>query len=242
MKDKISPNYQDLFKLIAIIAMIIDHFGMFFWDNNLLRIIGRLSLPIFAFFAGYNYYFAKERENLDFFWERERYLKLFFLAILLQIIIWQYVPKFPVYNILFAIILGLFFIDMIDLIKPSLWLIQILALILLPFTFKFIDSGTYAFAFCYLGYVYNSKKDVIYKNLAGIWLCIFLLDSASKFTSNNYEIFLLIAIILFQFWTFNFANFRKIINWNFLLASRYILPIYLLHMVLFVLGYSFIHS
>ncbi len=221
--------------------MIIDHFGLFFCENSWLRIIGRGAMPIFTFFAGYNYYFVKEREKVNFCFEIERYLNIFILAILLQIIIWLYIPAYSIYNIIFSILMGLGLIDIIDLVKPNKWLIQILALIFLPLTYRITDYGTFAFAFCYLGYIYNSRKDIIYMILAGFWLYAFGIDSYIKFSANIMQSFLLACIVIFQFWVFNFWDFKKIINWKFLLVSRYILPIYFWHVVLFVLCYGVVN-
>lgn len=53
---KCCPNYQDILKALAIITMIIDHIGMYFFpDTTLLRDIGRIAMPIFCFFVGYNF-------------------------------------------------------------------------------------------------------------------------------------------------------------------------------------------
>lgn len=221
--------------------MITDHFGLFFFDNSWLRIIGRTAMPIFTFFAGYNYYPVKERERMNFFWEIERYLNIFVLAILLQIIIWLYIPAYPIYNIIFSILMGLCLIDIIDLVKPNQWLIHILALIFLPLTYRITDYGTFAFAFCYLGYIYNFKKNIIYLILVGFWLYIFGIDSYVKFSANIMQSLLLALIVIFQFWVFNFADFKKIISWKFLQVSRYILPIYFWHIILFVIGYSVVN-
>lgn len=43
----------DLLMTVAITAMLIDHIGYFFIDNDILRIIGRLAAPLFLFLAGY---------------------------------------------------------------------------------------------------------------------------------------------------------------------------------------------
>ncbi len=48
-------NSYDVAKFIAIIAMIIDHIGHFFWPENYwLRAIGRAAFPIFFFLIGYS--------------------------------------------------------------------------------------------------------------------------------------------------------------------------------------------
>lgn len=49
------PNYYDLLKAIAILLMIVDHIGFFFFPEfTLLRVIGRISMPLFLFLVGYN--------------------------------------------------------------------------------------------------------------------------------------------------------------------------------------------
>ena len=51
----IRPNYYDILKVTAIVFMIIDHIWYFFFPHfMILRIIGRISMPIFLFLVGYN--------------------------------------------------------------------------------------------------------------------------------------------------------------------------------------------
>lgn len=51
----IRPNYYDILKVIAIVFMIIDHIWYFFFPHLIiLRILGRISMPIFLFLVGYN--------------------------------------------------------------------------------------------------------------------------------------------------------------------------------------------
>ena len=41
---------NDRLKIIAVVAMVIDHIGSYLFPNAvMLRIIGRISFPIFAF-------------------------------------------------------------------------------------------------------------------------------------------------------------------------------------------------
>lgn len=51
-------------KIIALITMLIDHIGFaFFPENLLLRIIGRISMPLFAFQIAVGFDKTKSREK-----------------------------------------------------------------------------------------------------------------------------------------------------------------------------------
>ena len=60
MKNKFL-NSNEL-KIIACIFMFIDHLGYFFFpDNEILRIIGRLAMPLFALFIAEGAYYTKNK-------------------------------------------------------------------------------------------------------------------------------------------------------------------------------------
>ncbi len=89
-------NLESLLKLIAVISMTLDHVGLFFLsDNSILRVIGRLAFPIFAFFMGKNLKLCKSTSVI-------RY-DLILPAILVQIL--MYVLKINKVNILFSFLL-----------------------------------------------------------------------------------------------------------------------------------------
>lgn len=51
----VMPNTYDLLKLVALLAMFVDHVGFYlFPDVAWLRAIGRVSFPIFLFLVGYS--------------------------------------------------------------------------------------------------------------------------------------------------------------------------------------------
>lgn len=63
-------NYKCLsrnaLKLIAMICMVVDHVALFFVPSNniaylLMRIVGRISFPLFAFFLAQGYIYSKNR-------------------------------------------------------------------------------------------------------------------------------------------------------------------------------------
>src|SRR5205085_4973530 len=91
-------------KLIAIIAMVIDHIGLFFFPHILLlRIIGRLAFPLFAWLIANGAHHSKNPT---------KYLtRLFLFALLAQIpfiLINRLIdPSFWELNVLFTLFLGL---------------------------------------------------------------------------------------------------------------------------------------
>ena len=99
-------------KLIAIITMTIDHIGVVFGTPfyNLLRAVGRLSFPIFAFLLTEGYVHAKSFSKY--------FLRLLVLAVISEII-YDYVfyERF-IYlganNIFFTLALGLFTLFLLD--------------------------------------------------------------------------------------------------------------------------------
>ncbi|MFA9396963.1 MAG: TraX family protein [Clostridiaceae bacterium] len=77
---KRSLNRNEL-KYIAIIAMLLDHIGMFFIPVTnpggcILRVLGRLTAPIMCFFIAEGYFYTKSKKNYG--------LRLFVFAVISQ--------------------------------------------------------------------------------------------------------------------------------------------------------------
>lgn len=61
MKKSFLPFSSSALKIIACITMVIDHVGfLFFPDQEIWRIIGRLSFPLFAFLIAEGYHHTKD--------------------------------------------------------------------------------------------------------------------------------------------------------------------------------------
>lgn len=64
-------------KIIACISMVIDHIGyVIFPDMQILRMIGRIAMPIFAFFIGEGCFYTKDRKRY--------FSRLFLLGLICQ--------------------------------------------------------------------------------------------------------------------------------------------------------------
>jgi hypothetical protein len=91
-------------KLIAITAMVIDHVGLFFFPQILLlRIIGRLAFPLFAWLIANGAYYSK---SINIY-----LIRLFIFAVIAQIpffLVNRLIePSFWELNVLFTLFLGL---------------------------------------------------------------------------------------------------------------------------------------
>lgn len=155
----IRPNRYDYLKVLALLTMIVDHIWYFLYPEVIrLRVIGRISFPLFLLLVGYN---ASYRSSLS----------LWSIALLLQwgmyiLYLFGYIP-YPVGNILLAIVVT----------RVVLWrttkqplsiqmMIFVLSLVCAPYTYTFIDYGTLSINFGLVGWrmsEYNSTCNLLYK-------------------------------------------------------------------------------
>lgn len=76
----------NVLKIIAIITMVLDHVGFYFWESinsnvaYILRTIGRISMPIFLYLLVQGFFYTKNIKKYIF--------KLFVLAIVSQLALW----------------------------------------------------------------------------------------------------------------------------------------------------------
>ncbi len=92
-----NPNNTDALKLIAILTMVIDHIGKVFFPHIiLLRIIGRVSFPIFAYLIALGY----NRTS-----SYKRYLKRLVIFAVISIIPYYYFSDG--FNVFFTLAFGL---------------------------------------------------------------------------------------------------------------------------------------
>jgi len=136
---------DDSLKIIGIIAMVIDHIGiMFFPQVSILRIIGRLVLPIFAFGIVNGY---KHTSNVDkYFW------RIFWFGVLSQIPFMLSIGS-PTLNIMFSLSLGLLFLYFWDT-KKYLFMLTIIGVIY----FVPIEYDFYGLAMIFIFYIFQNNK------------------------------------------------------------------------------------
>ena len=110
-------------KVIAVVSMTIDHIAYYILDQQLgmddtwiyevMRCIGRLAFPIFAFLIVEGYHHT-------------RHIGKYMLALLVTAIVaeipWQLLGNADSHNVVFTLLLGLVVVFLIDHIHDALWL------------------------------------------------------------------------------------------------------------------------
>jgi hypothetical protein len=175
-------NSHDWLKAIAILLMVVDHTGVYFFpDEYLYRFVGRFSFPIFFFLIGYTYqglrsdspansaawrkYYTKLptplQKLLNFFWAFT--IKSDLLLCLLFITITNYAltqEAFPL-NILFTVIVCrvvLYLLEKHQILEN--WLIAswfLLTLLHVPLVFVY-EYGSVAILISIVGYLIRQNR------------------------------------------------------------------------------------
>ncbi|MDD3072615.1 MAG: TraX family protein [Candidatus Pacebacteria bacterium] len=144
--DKRESNY---IKLVAVITMLIDHIGAFIYPFAILRIIGRIAFPLFAYQLTVGYQKTSSRK---------KYLnRLFFFAVISQIpyyFIYASIGKTVFLNILFSLMLGIFTISVFEK-KKFIYLFLII-----PASF-FVEYGFYGLLTILIFYFFKKREEKI---------------------------------------------------------------------------------
>lgn len=191
------PNHYDYLKILALITMIVDHIGFWFYpDVELFRIIWRTAFPIFLFLVWYN-------SSFRFRWD------LWFRGILLQIFLWmwawQWVIDFWYANILigiWVIRILLRWLQSVDNMYLE-WLLFVLALVYAPMTQSFFDYGTLLIVFWMLWYWVKKRWWSWY---SALMICVWVIYHV-LFMWDLYWFLWYWKIILWAIWVFLMLNF-----------------------------------
>ncbi|MEK6734015.1 MAG: TraX family protein [Pseudomonadota bacterium] len=227
-------SYQDLLKALALLTMIIDHIGLFFFpDKIILRVIGRISVVIWLFFVGYNY--RKSKSILD---------SILFLAVIVLTTKFLLSSKILTLNILFTITISKIILHhYIKYIEKTFniyewFFIAIICCWMTPLTNAMFEYGTLAFLITIWGY--NLSRNIGNKIIQSITLvAIYTLSQIEAFEFNIYYSFLCFLLIsLIGFCLHNFkpiifefkAWFKYLVN----ISARYSLYLYSFHVILFM--------
>lgn len=134
-------------KWLAVILMVVDHIGYFiFPDLLILRMIGRLSFPIFAFLIANGYQHTRD--------VKKYVLRLFIFANVIQLA--SIFMIFPV-NIFYTLTLGLLCIIIYDIDMGYLnKLLMIAGLLIIAYLIK-CDYGPYGVLMILIVYIFRER-------------------------------------------------------------------------------------
>ncbi len=218
-------NYQDLLKFIAIITMIIDHLGLYWFPDIMeMRIIGRYAMPLFMFFAGYNF---KHRMNF--------YILL--AGTVTYAISTIFIHGFMLEaNILISIFLGQIYLYFFHKYLSSLTIGYVHFIILAslwPWTKNLTDYGSLSIALMIIGYMV--KVNAIRCNLAAliVGFCSALHSYVNFYGFfNDAELIFSAFVGLLIYVSLRCGNFSNVIAVNLRIISRYSLQIYVVHLLI----------
>ncbi|XVN42150.1 MAG: TraX family protein [Candidatus Rickettsia vulgarisii] len=217
---KNQSNYQDFLKFIGIVAMIIDHCGLYiFPESELMRSIGRISIPIFCFFAGYNFHNILK-------------IRILIVGVIVYIFTTILFKQYTVPNILISIFLGQCYLYLFCNRFDYKIYGQIILLVAISFyTWWLFDYGTVAIAIMVLGY--TSKQDNNNLKLTVLLsIIISLIHSFITFPFSDIYLALTFILGVVEYMLMTRKNFAERDSWNLRIISHYVLYIYAIHLMI----------
>lgn len=228
-------NNYDIFKILALLTMVIDHIGIFLLFNapyvSWFRTIGRLSLPLFAILHGISFKNTSTKSNLIVYGALTSLSMYYTLGI----------DIFPL-NILFNFFISSLVFDEVNKMYNTSPLVGLLFLIITylahPIFSFFAEYGTFVLLFMIVGKNFAKIGNNIHDAIFGILtFALYIIVQSSKFSLSLYQIVLFsIGMLIIYLSTFNF-RFREYYhlksNKILLFLSRYSLELYFIHIFIF---------
>jgi len=237
---------HDTVKFLALMAMIIDHIGMYFLPNMPeLRVIGRIAMPLFLFLVGFTHNSEKKTKYNILFYGMLLYVFNYFLTV------WNTGNPLEIsailpFNILITIFISRFALTYLEKIIKSpanLVGLMMLSLTFYLFTTPFFEYGTLAFLFAMAGKLIKTKQfssSINHLFITTSLLAYLAIQSwVFELLPRDIMAFLIITLaVLVLMYTY---EFRKIFITNIYVdsvikfVSRYSLQIYVAHVIAFKL-------
>ena len=206
-------------KIIAIIAMTLDHWNVILGGPIYMRILGRLSFPIFSFLIGEGYRHTKNKKKY--------FVKIFLYSILLQMPVYFFYSKEEKLNIFFTLASGILLLSILENNKMSNVIKYFCALILLIISeyLKF-DYGSYGIISIFIFYKFKEKKMLI--SFLFLLVNIVYIVTGKIFSIQIFSLFSLIFIF-----KYNGKEGKKNKQFFYLYYPTHILLLYLLSKFIF---------
>ncbi|WP_425363329.1 TraX family protein [Candidatus Tisiphia endosymbiont of Hybos culiciformis] len=220
---KTESNYQDFLKTIAMITMVIDHLGLYFFpEYEIMRIIGRTAMPIFCFFAGYNFHTKPK-------------IRILVVGVLLDILTIILFKEFVTTNILIPIFLGqcylFYFRNSLNNFFYKGYCHVVLLGTLWFCSWFLIDYGTLSMAIMLLGYI--AKHDLANLRLTiAISIILSIMHTMTTFQFSSIYVFIVIIFGVLEYIFMVARNFEQKIAINLRIISHNALYIYAIHLAI----------
>ena len=230
-------NGYDILKNIAFFTMVIDHMGYFLFPTvGILRIIGRMSAPIFFFLFGYSY---KKNQARD-----RQLLLLGFITALIEIAV-DINNIIPVFNILFSLYISGKCIEICNSFEEINKKCR-------NFILKYVfDYGIFAVLMVFVGYLFRwSSRNQNFITATVFITLSFCLNQINTFYRVVDKVNIIVSIVLYLVYMiylycyFHNAKTNLIKQYNIkiksfeillLFISRYSLILYPIHIILILL-------
>ena len=178
-------------KIIGLITMFLDHYQFIIGGSEILRVIGRIAFPIFAFTLSEGYVHTRNLKNY--------FLRIFGFAVGIQVLFTLFGYGYAV-NVFFTLALGLVAIYILNLRKnwvkePFMKIIKaILTAAVLYLAQKFqMDYGAYGILLIMIFNVFRNDKLKILMNF--LILNVFNTIFPNVFQVPDMQMFSLISLI-----------------------------------------------
>lgn len=231
---KNQSNYQDLLKLLAIITMLIDHMGLFWFpEYSFMRVIGRTAMPIFCFFAGYN------------FSGRIR-LRLLIYGTIMYFVLYHFVyQQWYTTNILISIFIGQVYLLLINKYMDNFWYglgHVVFTGCLWNFTQGWVDYGSLVISVMILGQMVKIHgQDKMILTLPATlfsFLHSFFMFYIEGFFSTT-EIIASFILSLVLWYALGWHVYERKVNMNISALSRHSLAIYVANVIIITLIWKY---
>ena len=234
-------TYLDIIKTLAVIVMVIDHLGLYFFaSEDWFRAIGRIGMPVWFFMVGY----ASTRDLPN---------RLLIGAVVLAAADFLLFQKLFAINALVTIMLLRLCIDYVmNFVTQSRYLFYLSAVLLILLsipTAMAVEYGTMGLLFAIAGYLVRHKEDVLEltfvteKDFVGFMVLTFIgfcaiqngqfgFNEAQLFVMSVFTAITMVALVTMKPTVFpNFKNpiTKKILQY----CGRHTLDIYVVHLVAF---------
>ncbi|MDF1795330.1 MAG: TraX family protein [Coxiellaceae bacterium] len=227
-------NTHDITKVIAVIAMVIDHIG---WvtHQEWMRVIGRIAAPLFFFLVGYSKSYR---------WQN----KLFIYAIALAFLHSIFLTPLVYVNILFGFIIVRLLLTWLAPVKLDRQLLLALFIgcnVVSFYSYNYVEYGALGLQIALLGlFVREQRSYAVYWGIATFAIYTFVQMIRLHFNTWPYSTSNILLQFATAWWCCNYQQriwrLPKILTVPALYLSRYSLPIYFYHYTAIILLYFLI--